>query len=422
MAVKLIMPKLGMGMEEGTVVEWLKQEGEEVKKGDSVAVISSDKIEKDVEAPADGVLLKIQAASDEIVKVGEAIGFVGEAGEETEAIHAPQPELHQEAPEIPMEIPASIEQTTEPFTAKAEKNGGRIRVSPAARKLAKEHDLDITGIPGTGPNGRITRSDVERHLHHPAQPAAASQPVSVPAPEADVEPMASRSSAAGKPIAGMRKVIAERMFNSLQTTAQLTITMRADVTDLMTIRKQMNESLAEEGIQFTLTDFVARAVIASLKKHPEMNATLENNRLALHDRVHLGVAVALDGGLMVPVINDACRLSMRGLSERIRSNAEDVRSGRVQAEKLKGSTFTITNLGNYDVEYFTPVLNPPEIGILGLGRAMAEAVFIGDDLQKRTIQPLSLTFDHRAIDGSPAAAFLQTLKGMLEQPYRMLAE
>ncbi|WP_309088992.1 dihydrolipoamide acetyltransferase family protein [Domibacillus sp.] len=419
MAVKLIMPKLGMGMEEGTIVEWLKQEGDEVKKGDSVAVISSDKIEKDIEAPADGILLKIEASPDEVVKVGEAIGFVGAAGEETEAVNAPQAELHQEAPDMPEEIPASIEQTPEPAAAKVQRNGGRTRISPAARKLAREHGLDVTGIPGTGPNGRITRSDVERHLNHNTQPAAAAVQ---PAPEADVEPMSSRSSASGKPLAGMRKVIAERMFDSLQTTAQLTITMRADVTDLMTIRQQMNESLAESGVKLTLTDFVAKAVIASLKKHPEMNATLENGQLALHDRVHLGIAVALDSGLMVPVINDACRLSLRDLSSRIRSNADDVRGGRIQAETLKGSTFTITNLGNYEVEFFTPVLNPPEIGILGLGRAMPEAVFVGDELQKRHIQPLSLTFDHRAIDGSPAAAFLQTLKGMLEQPYRMLAE
>ncbi|WNS81283.1 dihydrolipoamide acetyltransferase family protein [Domibacillus sp. DTU_2020_1001157_1_SI_ALB_TIR_016] len=419
MAVKLIMPKLGMGMEEGTIVEWLKQEGDEVKKGDSVAVISSDKIEKDIEAPADGILLKIEASSDEVVKVGEAIGFVGAAGEEAEATNAPQAELHQEAPNMPEEIPVSIERTPEPAATKVQRNGGRTRISPAARKLARKHDLDVTGIPGTGPNGRITRSDVERHLNHNTQPAAAAVQ---PAPEADVEPMSSRSSASGKPLAGMRKVIAERMFDSLQTTAQLTITMRADVTDLMTIRKQMNESLAESGVKLTLTDFVAKAVIASLKKHPEMNATLENGQLALHDRVHLGIAVALDGGLMVPVINDACRLSLRDLSSRIRSNADDVRGGSIQAETLKGSTFTITNLGNYEVEFFTPVLNPPEIGILGLGRAMPEAVFVGDELQKRHIQPLSLTFDHRAIDGSPAAAFLQTLKGMLEQPYRMLAE
>lgn len=418
MAVKVIMPKLGMGMEEGTVVEWLKQEGDEVKKGDSVAVISSDKIEKDVEAPEGGVLLKIQASSDDVVKVGEAIGFVGAPGEEPDATAAPQAELHQEAPDMPTETPQSIQQTVEPVAAKAEKNGGRTRISPAARKLAKGHNIDVTGIPGTGPNGRITRSDVERHMNHEPQPAAMANP----APEADVEPMSSRSSAAGKPLAGMRKVIAERMLDSLQTTAQLTITMKADVTDLMTIRKQMNESLEESGVKLTLTDFVAKAVIASLKKHPAMNATLQNGRLALHERVHLGIAVALDGGLMAPVINDACCWSMKDLSERIRSNADDVRSGRVQAETLKGSTFTITNLGNYEVEYFTPVLNPPEIGILGLGRVMPEAVFVGDDLQKRMIQPLSLTFDHRAIDGAPAAAFLQTVKTLLEQPYRMLAE
>ncbi|WP_046174441.1 dihydrolipoamide acetyltransferase family protein [Domibacillus indicus] len=420
MAVKVIMPKLGMGMEEGTVVEWLKQEGDEVKKGDSVAVISSDKIEKDVEAPADGVLLKIQASSDEVVKVGEAIGLVGAAGEEPDAVHAPQAGLHEEAPDMPAETPASIQKTLEPAAVKVEKNGGRTRVSPAARKLAREHSIDVTGIPGTGPNGRITRSDVERHIQHNEQPAAAA--ISSPAPEADTEPMSSRSSASGKPLAGMRKVIAERMYDSLQKTAQLTITMKADVTDLLAIRKQLNESLQEDGVKLTLTDLVAKAVIVSLKKHPMMNATLEDGRLALHDRVHLGIAVALDGGLMVPVINDACRLPLKGLSERIRSSADDVRSGRVQAESLKGSTFTITNLGSYEIEYFTPVLNPPEIGILGLGRAMPEAVFIGDDLQKRMIQPLSLTFDHRAIDGAPAAEFLQTVKTMLEQPYRMLAE
>ncbi|OLN24053.1 hypothetical protein BTO30_01140 [Domibacillus antri] len=190
----------------------------------------------------------------------------------------------------------------------------------------------------------------------------------------------------------------------------------------MTIRKKMNASLVERGVKLTLTDFVAKTVVTSLKKHPKMNATLENGRLAFHERVHLGIAVALDVGLMVPVINDACCLTIKGLSKRIRENADEVRSGRVQAESLKGSTFTISNLEKYDVEYFTPVLNPPEIGILGVGRVMPEAVFIGDHVEKRMIQPLSLTFDHRAIDGAPAADFLQTVKTMLEQPYRTLAE
>lgn len=402
MAVQIIMPKLGMGMEEGTVVEWLKKKGDKVEKGESIAVISSDKIEKDIEAPDSGVLLEVAAAEDETVAVGEAIGYIGESGEKVESDSKSDFKPVAAAKETAAAAEKVIERP--PLNMQI-----KVRISPAARKLAKAEGIDVNSVQGTGPQGRVTREDIEKAIKNKKEKETA---VSPPAELEKSEP------ASVKQITGMRKVIAERMFASMQQSAQLTIHMRVNVTEMLALRKRINSG--QEHTKLTVTDFIAKAVIQALQKHKNMNSTYVDNQIKSYDSVHLGIAVALDNGLVVPVIRHAEQHTMEGLSNQIKQFSKKAKKGSLDSAELKGSTFTITSLGASGVEFFTPILNPPEVGILGIGLITDTPVYVGDELQRQSLLPLSLTFDHRAIDGVPASEFLITIKEVLENPYQML--
>ncbi|GIN94166.1 dihydrolipoamide acetyltransferase component of pyruvate dehydrogenase complex [Siminovitchia terrae] len=401
MAVKIIMPKLGMGMNEGTVVEWLKKKGDKVEKGESIVVISSDKIEKDIEAPDSGVLLKVAAEEDETISVGEAIAYIGESDEQinSTSISEKQPittvketaiaaEMTAERPPINMQL--------------------KVRVSPAARKLAKAAGIDVNTVKGTGPQGRVTKEDIEKATRK-------QEKVSIETKSAEVK---QSEAVTTKQVTGMRKVIAERMISSIQQSAQLTIHMRADVTEMLALRKKINNG--RESTQLTVTDFIARAVVLALQKHKNMNSTFEDNMIHFYDSIHLGMAVALESGLVVPVIHQAEQYSMEEISNQIKQVSQKAKEGLLESAEMKGSTFTITSLGASGVEFFTPILNPPEVGILGVGLIVDTPVFVGEELKRQSMLPLSLTFDHRATDGVPASEFLTTIKGLLENPYEML--
>ncbi|QHA90767.1 dihydrolipoamide acetyltransferase family protein [Bacillus sp. N1-1] len=401
MSLELIMPKLGMSMEEGTLVEWLKEKGAPVKKGETIAVISSDKIEKDIESPGDGFLIETTADINDVVPVGQPIGYIGEESEQV--IQGKSDSIEARA-----ETASAVEVLEKPEEI-ASKKRSKIRISPAAKKLASKESINVDDLTGTGPNGRVTRVDVEK---------AMQMRESAPSEKRDRENSPEKVS---KPVkmTGMRKVIAERMYNSLQNSAQLTITMKADVTSLMEVRKQSKRDL-KEGNSLTVTDFIAKATIIALQDHPQMNSSLGEGEILLHEDIHLGLAVALEKGLMVPVVRRANTLTLGELSNKIKQAGKHARDGVLDREQLTGSTFTITSLGNYGIEFFTPILNPPETGILGIGTAEEVAVFEGDNVVKRIILPLSLTFDHRVIDGAPAATFLNDVKSYLEAPLRLL--
>jgi pyruvate dehydrogenase E2 component (dihydrolipoamide acetyltransferase) len=412
MAVEIFMPKLGMSMKEGTVVEWLKKKGDKVKKGESVAVISSDKIETDIEAPQDGVLLEILVEQDETVEVGKVIGYIGQEGEK---LKDQSHETPQETPQQAMQEVAVSVGTIEPNTTSRH----MLRVSPAARKLAREAGIDLRNISGSGPKGRITRADVEKAIQlkqASLQPVREKQTITE-----TTQITAEQKGVTVKPVTGMRKVIATRMFASLQQTAQLTIHMKADVTKLLELQEKLREELQDEpDIKLTITDFIARATILALCTYKQMNSLYQNGQIHTYDSVHLGIAVALENGLVVPVIPYAEKLSLKEISKKIKELSVRAREGKLSSEEMRGSTFTITSLGAYGVEFFTPVLNPPEVGILGVGTVTDIPVFVGDVIQKRKILPLSLTFDHQVIDGAPASQFLTTIKSHLEKPYKML--
>ncbi|WHX45422.1 dihydrolipoamide acetyltransferase family protein [Bacillus pumilus] len=385
MAVEVVMPKLGMSMKEGTVSVWNKEVGETVNKGESIASINSEKIEMEIESPAEGTILDIKVSEGEGVPPGTVICYIGEGNEQVE------------------------EKKERDIQSKSKKE--RKKISPVARKMANSANLDIDTLVGTGPGGRITKEDV---LHALPEREEKKQ-------EEKKQEEKKQNETEHQPINMMRKTIASRMMESLQTSAQLTITLKADVTQLTNLQQQLNETaIARYDTKLTITDFVAKAAILSLLEHPAMNSQYHNGVVETFENVHLGIAAALDNGLAVPVIQHAERLTLIELAKSIKLYGQKAREGKLLHDEIQGSTFTLTNLGAYGVEHFTPILNPPEAGILGVGTMYDTPVYREDELCKGTILPLSLTFDHRVLDGAPASAFLSTVKAHLEEPISTL--
>ncbi|WP_139993910.1 dihydrolipoamide acetyltransferase family protein [Kurthia sp. Dielmo] len=394
MATAILMPKLGLTMTEGTVDAWYKQAGDSVEKGEVIATISSEKLTHDVEAPEAGVLQIVTAEEQEQV-CKEPIGYVGAAGEEVATVAVPEePVISNEATaEAPIEVKAPVRQ-----------QGTRIFITPIARKIAAERGYDYTQIPGTGGNGRITRRDVESY-------------VSV----AEAAPVKAISNT-GEGLTGMRKVIAKRMHASLHDTAQVTLHRKANISSLMKFREKMKKKLGDEGkASLGINVLLTRAVVLALKDHPEMNASYANGEHTKHEAIHIGMAVAVDAGLIVPVMRDATNQSLSQLADSLQNVATGARNNTLSSDLLSGSTFTISNLGHAGVEYFTPILNTPEIGILGVGALSTKLVFTKKGKVKEQQElPLSLTFDHQVVDGAPAGEFLQTICQYLENPYRLV--
>lgn len=417
MAKQVVMPKMGMSMEEGTIVLWHKSEGDPVKKGEALVSISSEKIENEVESPQDGVLLKIAAEVDETVKVGEVIGVVGQEGESADTGDK-QPAEEDKSSVATTAEPAKEKTASEkPQPAASGQEDRRIRVSPAAKKLAKEKGVDLNSVTGTGPKGRVTREDILRAAKEGGEEPSGSEPDQASAPV-----QAPTEAAKTRPYSNIRKVIGERMNDSIHQSAQLTMMRYAHVTKLMAFRKETNEALlAVHGSRkLTVTDLVARAVVLALLKHPFMNSALVNETIYEYNHVHLGIAASMERGLMVPVVKDAHHLSTLALSGAIRSLGQKTKDNQLSQDEMKGSTFTITNLGASGIGFFTPILNTPETGILGVG-AGEETLKLKDGQPVQSIQlPLSLTFDHRVVDGEPASQFFATVVNLLEEPHALI--
>ncbi|MFL0488746.1 branched-chain alpha-keto acid dehydrogenase subunit E2 [Bacillus sp. AFS054943] len=398
MAVEVVMPKLGMAMKEGIITNWNIKTGDNVAKGELIASINSEKIETEIEAPADGTVLDIAVSEDEGVPPGTVICYIGKPNEKVE-VH--------ESTHVVEEKTSNIEvqnvQHPEPYVKEVAKQ--RIKISPVAKKIAKTENLDIKALVGTGPGGRITKADVLKALE-----------IRVNVPE-----VLEQENSKVIPVTGMRKAIANRMHASLQNSAQLTLTMKVDVTDLVDLHKNMADTVQKRyGNKLTITDFISRAVILALGEHKEMNSAYINDEIHQFEHVHLGMAVALEKGLVVPAIRFANNLSLVELSKEIKNAAQKARTGSLNSDDMQGTTFTISNLGSFGIEYFTPLLNTPETGILGVGAIEHVPVYKGKKLRKGSMLPLSLTFDHRVLDGAPAAAFLRTIKGYLEEPVTIL--
>lgn len=396
MAVEVVMPKFGLTMTEGTIQQWFKAEGDAIAAGEALFEVETEKVLYEIEAPADGTVAKLLYAVEAVVGVGLPVAVLAEAGEDVAEIAARYADAAgaQAAPTAaaPPEAAPAAESAASADRPK------RVPVTPAARKLAKEHGIDLDRVTGSGPRGRITREDVQKIID------GGGQPVASPAPTEDEI----------QPLRGMRKVIAERMHQSLQGSAQLTITSEVDVSELIDRRHAVRQ---EFGV--TYTDFIVQACAHALRQHPRMNAALEDGTLRLTSGIHVGLAVALDEGLIVPVIRDADRKSLEEIAGEAKTLAEKARAGRLTLEDVSGGTFTVSNLGMYGVDAFTPILNTPQTGILGVGRIVEKPALSRGEIAKRSTMVLSLTFDHRVIDGAPAGAFLQTVADLLAHGNRI---
>ena len=369
MATEVRLPQWSMGMEEGQVVMWHKQVGDVVAVDEPLVEIEAEKTTDDVLAPVAGTILEILVAEGETVPALTVLALIGEPGE---------------APARP--VPAGPA-PDEP----------RVQITPVARRTAKELGIDLAAVTGTGPGGRITEYDVLSHATGtPAE--AVGERTAKPATRV--------------PLTGMRGAIAARMHDSIQSMAQLTLTRRIDATELIAHQQAMKA----EGSDVSVTDLVLKAVATALEGHPSLNATLENDVITQQTQIDLGVAVALDDGLIVPVVRNAAAKPLVELSAEVRDLAERVRSGSAKPTEVSGSTFTVTNLGAYGIDGFTPIINPPEVAILGVGRAVEVPDRDGDDVAWRQMITFSLTIDHRAVDGVPGALFLQTLAEFIADP------
>ncbi len=400
MAVEVVMPKFGLTMTEGTIQQWFKSEGDAIKTGEALFEVETEKVLYEVEAPTDGTVAKLLYAVEAVVGVGLPVAIIAEAGEEVAEVAARYADAPAAAPASASPEPAPVA-TSAPSPAPQEKRG-RVPVTPAARKLAKEHSIDLSGVAGTGPRGRITREDVQKTIDSGGQAVPPPAPTAAPAAAEDI------------PLRGMRKVIAERMHQSLQGSAQLTISTEADVTQLIDRRQEVRQEF-----NVTYTDFIVQACAHALRQHPRMNAYLEGDIIRANSDIHVGLAVALDEGLIVPVVRDADKKSLKDIAAEAKTLAEKARASQLKLEEVSGGTFTVSNLGMYGVDAFTPIINAPQSGILGVGRIVEKPVIHRGEVTRRSMMVLSLTFDHRVIDGAPAGAFLQTVADLLAHGNRV---
>lgn len=465
MPTEIYMMKLGMTMTEGTVAEWHIPDGGEVKVGEDLYRLETEKVEMEVEAEADGTVRHLVPA-EATVDPGAVVGWIYAAGEEI-------PDVLPGADAVAAAAPASAEPAAaEPApaaaaapAAPARAPGERVPASPAARKLARELDLDLATVAGTGPRGRVTEDDV-RSAHEAAQAA----PPAAPAAQAPASPLARKRAEAlgvdlstvtgtgpggritkedveaaaggGAPAAapaaaaapapaaaredevmavrGMRKVIAERMYASLQETAQLTMDMDVAMDDCVKLRSQLIEEWAGDGVRPSYTDIVMKAAAKALLDHPRMNAQFLGSEINLRGEVHIGMAVALEEGLVVPVVRHVDQVGLKEIALESSRLAGLAREGKLGLDDMAGGTFTVSTLGMFGVDSFTPILNPPEVGILGVNRLRDDVRWEGERPVRQKAMTLSLTWDHRALDGAPAAQFLASVRDYLEAPFRLL--
>jgi pyruvate dehydrogenase E2 component (dihydrolipoyllysine-residue acetyltransferase) len=398
MADQVILPRLGQGMESGTIVRWLKAEGDEVAKGEPLYELDTDKVTQEVEADVGGVLLKILVAEGE-VPVGTPVAFLGEAGEEVPAV--PAGTVPEARPEETTDGGGTVPQQP---VAQLERVGGtipsdRIKASPLARRIARERGIDLAALSGTGPEGRIVAEDVERVAV--AGPAAAPP---APVPAGAVERVE---------LTSLRRTVARRMTEAWAAPA-FQIVMSADMTRAQELRARLVERHPDE--RPTVTDVLTKVCAVALMRHREVNALYAGDAIEIHPSANVGIAVATERGLLVPVIPGCEGLTVAQIASARADLVTRARDGKLQAADLEGGTFTISNLGMYGVEQFVAVLNPPQAAILAVGAIEERAVARGGEVTARPMMTMTLTCDHRTIDGATAADFLRTVKEFLEEP------
>ena len=461
MAIEILLPKLGLTMEEGTVEEWLVADGAVITVGMPLLRLATDKIDVDVEAEADGILARA-VPDGATLEPGSVLGWLlasGESAPNGVAPSAPSSDSPQSDAVVITTMPANNHNDVS-------QSGGRAFISPNARRVAQEMQVDLARVSGTGPGGRILSEDVVEAASNTNPDAGNIRPGKVISPlarrdarDAGIDPaeistddgVVRRSDVRGAaastpqnnasaalapmptqqtgsavahsettsiiPMKGMRGTIAARMLQSLTEMAQLTHGFEVSMDAVVQLRAEMKDQYVALGVAVpSLNDFVVRAAALALRQHPILNATIIDKEIHLLGRIHMGLAVAVPGGLMVPVIHDADQLSLPELARATRDVADRCRTGSISLDELEGATFAVTSLGTYGVDFFTPVINPGNVGILGVGRLRDSGKWEGETFVRTQVLTLSLTFDHRAVDGAPAAEYLQTIAQLLARP------
>jgi pyruvate dehydrogenase E2 component (dihydrolipoamide acetyltransferase) len=430
------MPKWGLTMKEGKIVNWLIKEGDPVKKGQDLFEVETEKITNIVEALADGILFQIVVPVGTVVKTGTIVAVITEAGETAERIEGIQ------MGDAPEGEPSSSKKPSGEKPGKPEGKRAFVPATPAARRVAKEFKIDLTLVTGSGPGGRVTEKDVVRY-HEEGPPPPKITPLALEMANqaglditvitgtgeggkitrADVEKALSQEETMEEaapptsiPFTGMRKAVADNMYASLQQTAQLTTFTEVDVTEMVGFRDIIREEYKKNDIRISYNDIIILAVSRALKRYPIMNSTLVEDEILLHDSVNMGIAVALADGLIVPVLRDADKKNLLQIAKETRILAGNARKGNLSMDEVTGGTFTISNVSMFQVDGLTPILKPPETGILGIGRVKEKPSVYKGEIAIRSMMFLSLTFDHRVVDGAPANAFLETAARYLEHP------
>ena len=460
MAIPIEMPKLSDTMEEGVLSAWLVDEGEEVSSGDVLAQVETDKATMDLEAFDEGVLLKQVIAEGDAVPIGDLIAVIGEPGEDisdlvgdaggdgaataesdpdpeaeveeepTEPAPDPEPDVEADPAPEPSGDGQLSERTPEPVPAGTDTEGRRIKASPLARRIAQDHGVELAQVDGSGPEGRIVRRDVEAWIE---EQEAAPEPTTEPSPEPAPEPAVGEEPTYAMPdeeaaferedISQMRKTIARRLAESKYSAPHYYLTVDIDVEKAVELREDLNELTEEQGrAKISFNDLITKACALSLHDHPYVNAAYrpDEGEIHKHNRVHIGIAVAIDEGLITPVLRDADRKGLSELARETRELAERARTRDLDPEEFEGATFTTSNLGMFGIEEFTAIINPPNSAILAIGEIRDTPVVEDGEVVPGKRMKVTLSCDHRVVDGAKGAAFLDTVKSYLEEPMNLL--
>jgi pyruvate dehydrogenase E2 component (dihydrolipoamide acetyltransferase) len=438
-AFKITIPKWGLTMKTGKITKWFKNEGDPVRKGEAFFEVETEKITNTVESTAEGVVFQIVVPAGTTVPVGTVVAVVAETGEQPERIEGLQAG----------EVAAAPEKARAKTQPEKPKEKAFVQASPAARRLAKELGVDLTLVPGSGPEGRVTEADVKK-VHEEGPPRPKITPLAeemarqagldisqiqgtgeggkitkedvqralAGSPEAPAEQQEALGGVKSVPYSGMRRAIAANMYNSLHNTAQLSVFTEVDITEALRWLDSVRAEYAkDESVRVSLNDIVILVTSRALKRFPMMNSNLVGDEILLFDDVNMGVAVALPEGLIVPVLRRADKKDLLTIGREARILAKKAREGSLSVDEVTEGTFTITNVSMFQVDGFTPILKPPETGILGVGRLRKKPAVVGDQIAIRSMMFLSLSLDHQVVDGAPANEFLQTVARYLENPY-----
>jgi pyruvate dehydrogenase E2 component (dihydrolipoamide acetyltransferase) len=413
----IIMPKMGDAMEEGTLVRWLKQEGDAVQEGEPIAEIATDKATVEIEAPVSGVLRGIRVAENAVVPVNTPLAYILQEGESLPAEgdgKASAPAKPAEAA-APQPAPAPMAAATAPQPAPAPTNGEeRILASPLARKIAAEHGIDLRQVQGTGPKGRIVERDVLAYLES-RKATVAPAPPPMPAPVVAAAPAEARV----ETLTRLRQITAQRTTEAHQTIPHFYLTMEIDMEEAVALRQRLNQ--LDESLRVSVNDLIVKACAVAIEQHPIVNASYQNGQLVHPNGVHIGIAVAVEQGLLVAVLRHCEGKSLRRIAQESQTLIQKAREGKLLPDEMTGNTFTVSNLGMFGIEQFTAIINPPASAILAVG-ATKRAPVVQEDgtIVARQRMKVTLSCDHRVLDGAVGAQFLQTLKQVLENPLWML--